>query len=99
MGLFDETVIIFDGACGTNLQGLPLGPSAWGKYEGCNEYLNLSAPEAIEELHSSFLSAGAMVLETNTFGANSVVLAEYGGCTQTSNILASIYCPFPVRRL
>jgi 5-methyltetrahydrofolate--homocysteine methyltransferase len=78
LGLFDETVLIFDGACGTNLQGLSLGPSAWGEYEGCNEYLNLSAPEAIEELHSSFLSAGAMVLETNTFGANSVVLAEYG---------------------
>ncbi|MDH3238559.1 MAG: homocysteine S-methyltransferase family protein, partial [Deltaproteobacteria bacterium] len=78
MGLFDESVLVFDGACGTNLQGLSLSPSAWGKYEGCNEYLNLSAPEAIEELHSSFLSAGAMVLETNTFGANSIVLAEYG---------------------
>lgn len=78
MGLIDESVLLFDGACGTNLQGLSLPPSAWGKYEGCNEYLNLSAPEAIEELHSSFLSAGAMVLETNTFGANSVVLAEYG---------------------
>ena len=78
MGVFDETVLIFDGACGTNLQGLSLGSSAWGKYEGCNEYLNLSVPEAIEELHASFLSAGAMVIETNTFGANSVVLAEYG---------------------
>jgi 5-methyltetrahydrofolate--homocysteine methyltransferase len=78
VGLFDETLLIFDGACGTNLQGLSLPPSAWGKYEGCNEYLNLSAPEAITELHASFLAAGAMVLETNTFGANSVVLAEYG---------------------
>jgi 5-methyltetrahydrofolate--homocysteine methyltransferase len=78
LGLFDESVLVFDGACGTNLQGLSLPPSAWGKYEGCNEYLNLSAPEAIEELHSAFLSAGAMVLETNTFGANAIVLAEYG---------------------
>ena len=78
MGLFEETVLIFDGACGTNLQRLSLPPSAWGKHEGCNEYLNLSAPEAIAELHGSFLAAGAMVLETNTFGANSVVLAEYG---------------------
>jgi len=78
VGLFEETVLIFDGACGTNLQRLSLPPSAWGKHEGCNEYLNLSAPEAIAELHGSFLAAGAMVLETNTFGANSVVLAEYG---------------------
>jgi len=78
LGLFDESVLVFDGACGTNLQGLSLPPSAWGKYEGCNEYLNLSAPEAIEELHSAFLAAGAMVLETNTFGANAIVLAEYG---------------------
>ncbi|NNG47100.1 MAG: 5-methyltetrahydrofolate--homocysteine methyltransferase, partial [Deltaproteobacteria bacterium] len=78
MGLFDETILIFDGASGTNLQNLSLPASAWGKNEGCNEYLNLSAPEAIAELHASFLAAGAMVLETNTFGANSVVLAEYG---------------------
>jgi len=78
VGLFDETVLIFDGACGSNLQNLSLPASAWGKNEGCNEYLNLSAPEAIAELHASFLAAGAMVLETNTFGANSVVLAEYG---------------------
>jgi 5-methyltetrahydrofolate--homocysteine methyltransferase len=78
LAFFDEPVLIFDGACGTNLQRFPLPPSAWGKYEGCNEYLNLSAPEVVLELHGSFLAAGAMVLETNTFGANSVVLAEYG---------------------
>ena len=87
MSLFDEPVLIFDGACGTNLQRLSLPPSAWGGYEGCNEYLNLSAPEAIAELHASFLAAGATVLETNTFGANSVVLAEYGleGRTEAIN--------------
>ncbi|HEU5359876.1 MAG TPA: homocysteine S-methyltransferase family protein, partial [Candidatus Deferrimicrobiaceae bacterium] len=78
MDLFREPVLLFDGACGTNLQRLDLPPSAWEKYEGCNEFLNLSAPEAIGELHASFLTAGAMVLETNTFGANAVVLAEYG---------------------
>ncbi len=78
MGLKDEKILIFDGACGTNIQRLSLPPSAWGPHEGCNEYLNLSAPEAVSGLHASFLSAGAMVLETNTFGANAVVLAEYG---------------------
>ena len=78
MGVLDEKIIIFDGACGTNLQRMRLPASAWGPYEGCNEYLNLSAPEAIEELHGSFLSAGSTVVETNTFGANDIVLAEYG---------------------
>ena len=78
MGLRDETILIFDGACGTNIQRMSLPPSAWGAHEGCNEYLNLSAPDAVSALHASFLSAGATVLETNTFGANAVVLAEYG---------------------
>ena len=78
MGLLDGKILIFDGACGTNLQRMRLPAAAWGRHEGCNEYLNLSAPEAIEELHGSFLDAGAMVLETNTFGANDIVLAEYG---------------------
>ncbi|MGE5700697.1 MAG: methionine synthase [Deltaproteobacteria bacterium] len=78
MGVLDGKIIIFDGACGTNLQRMRLPASAWGPYEGCNEYLNLSAPEAIEELHGAFLSAGSTVVETNTFGANDIVLAEYG---------------------
>ncbi len=78
VGLRDETILIFDGACGTNIQRMNLPPSAWGTHEGCNEYLNLSAPDAVSELHASFLAAGAGVLETNTFGANAVVLAEYG---------------------
>jgi 5-methyltetrahydrofolate--homocysteine methyltransferase len=78
MGLSEENLLVFDGGCGTTIQRLHLPPSAWGRYEGCNEYLNLSAPDAVVEMHRSFLEAGAMVLETNTFGANGVVLAEYG---------------------
>lgn len=74
----DEPLLVFDGACGSNIQQMQLPASAWGAYEGCNEVLNLSAPEAIESLHRSFLDVGAMVLETNTFGASRVVLAEYG---------------------
>jgi 5-methyltetrahydrofolate--homocysteine methyltransferase len=78
VGVLDGKIIVFDGACGTNLQRMHLPASAWGRYEGCNEYLNLSAPDAISELHGAFLAAGSMVLETNTFGAGEVVLAEYG---------------------
>ncbi|APG26398.1 5-methyltetrahydrofolate--homocysteine methyltransferase [Syntrophotalea acetylenivorans] len=78
MSISKEPVLIFDGACGTNIQEMDLPISAWDDYEGCNEYLNLSAPEAVVALHASFLDVGAMVVETNTFGASSVVLAEYG---------------------
>ena len=78
MGVLNGKIIVFDGACGTNLQRMHLPASAWGRYAGCNEYLNLSAPDAISELHGAFLAAGSMVLETNTFGASDIVLAEYG---------------------
>jgi 5-methyltetrahydrofolate--homocysteine methyltransferase len=66
-----------------------LPASAWGQYEGCNEYLNLSAPDAISELHGSFLEAGATVVETNTFGANDIVLAEYGLSARVEEINAA----------
>jgi 5-methyltetrahydrofolate--homocysteine methyltransferase len=52
--------------------------AAWQGCEGCNEILNLHAPEVIIALHRQMLDAGAMVLETNSFGASSVVLGEYG---------------------
>ncbi|HEY5765208.1 MAG TPA: homocysteine S-methyltransferase family protein, partial [Candidatus Deferrimicrobiaceae bacterium] len=86
MAVSDETILLFDGACGTNLQAMNLPESAWGGYEGCNEVLNLLAPEAILSLHESFLAAGATVLETNTFGANAIVLAEYGIAGRTAEI-------------
>lgn len=78
MKLIDEQLIIFDGAVGTNIQALNLPASVWGDREGCTEYLNITAPQVIIDFHSSFIEAGAMVFETNTFGASSVVLAEYG---------------------
>lgn len=74
----DHAILILDGACGTNLQEMAIPPSAWDGKEGCNELLNLTAPETIVALHAGFVDAGAMVLETNTFGASRIVLAEYG---------------------
>lgn len=78
MNITDHDLLIFDGACGTNLQNMEIPDSVWDGNKGCNEYLNLSSPEAIVQLHQSFVDAGAMVLETNTFGASDIVLAEYG---------------------
>ena len=44
--------------------------------EGCNENLVLSSPKVVEKVHNSFLEAGCHVIETNTFGASSIVLDE-----------------------
>ncbi|HMD45610.1 MAG TPA: methionine synthase [Acidimicrobiales bacterium] len=75
-----ERVVIFDGATGTNLQRVDLGPEDFGgpALEGCNEILVATRPDVIEELHRSFLEVGVDVIETDTFGGFSVVLAEYG---------------------
>ena len=75
-----ERVVIFDGATGTNLQLQELGADEFGgaKLEGCNEVLVLNYPRAVERLHRSFLDVGVEVIETDTFGAFSVVLDEYG---------------------
>ncbi|ATS19135.1 methionine synthase [Parathermosynechococcus lividus PCC 6715] len=72
-------VIVFDGAMGTNLQYQNLTAADFGgkEYEGCNEYLVISKPEAVAKVHRDFLAAGADVIETNTFGSSSVVLSEY----------------------
>ncbi|KAB8331913.1 methionine synthase [Scytonema tolypothrichoides VB-61278] len=72
-------VIVFDGAMGTNLQTQNLTAEDFGgpQYEGCNEYLVYTKPEAVAKVHRDFLAAGADVIETDTFGAASIVLAEY----------------------
>ena len=86
MSFVDEKILIFDGACGTNLQEMVIPEAAWQGCAGCNELLNLTAPETIIALHKSFLDAGAMVVETNTFGASSIVLAEYDLAAKTAEI-------------
>ncbi|MCU0541294.1 MAG: methionine synthase [Oscillatoriaceae cyanobacterium Prado104] len=72
-------VIVFDGAMGTNLQVQNLTAEDFGgkEYEGCNEYLVHTKPEAVAKVHRGFLEAGADVIETDTFGGTSIVLAEY----------------------
>lgn len=75
----DRPVLVFDGAMGTNLQVQNLTAEDFGgaEYEGCNEYLVHTKPEAVEKVHRGFLEAGADVIETDTFGGTSIVLAEY----------------------
>jgi len=73
-------VLIYDGATGTNLQRQELTADDFGgaAFEGCNELLVVTKPTAIETVHRSFLDVGCDVIETDSFGSFSVVLAEYG---------------------
>ncbi|RIL07129.1 MAG: methionine synthase, partial [Proteobacteria bacterium] len=73
-----EKVIIADGAMGTRIQGYGLSADDFEGLDGCNEFLCLTRPEIIREIHCSYLEAGADLIETNSFGSSSVVLAEYG---------------------
>ncbi|MCX7756459.1 MAG: homocysteine S-methyltransferase family protein, partial [Anaerolineales bacterium] len=75
-----ERVLIFDGAMGTSLQKQNLTAEHFGgeQYNGCNDYLVISYPQAVENVHRSFLEVGVDVLETDTFRSNRLTLAEYG---------------------
>src|SRR5207245_10441011 len=69
--------VSYEGAMGTNIQFRnPSVDDFWGK-EGCNELLVLSRPDIINDIHASLFTVGCDVVETNTFGATRVVLAEY----------------------
>ncbi len=81
-------LVVFDGAMGTNLQLANLTSEDFGgkHLEGCNEILTITKPDVVYKLHRAFLEAGAEVIETNTFGANAVVLEEYGLAERTSEL-------------
>lgn len=73
-------VLVFDGAMGTNLQRLNLTAADFGgeRTYGCNDYLVLTRPDAVEGIHAAFLDVGCDVIETNTFRSNRITLREYG---------------------
>jgi 5-methyltetrahydrofolate--homocysteine methyltransferase len=75
----DSRILCLDGATGTWMQGRDLGPEDFGgeEFEGCNEALVLQRPDVVLELHRAWLTAGADIVETNTFGGTPLVLAEY----------------------
>ncbi|MBS2026514.1 MAG: methionine synthase [Deltaproteobacteria bacterium] len=76
----ERRVLVLDGAMGTAIQALNLGPDDFGgvDLEGCNENLNTTRPAAIEGIHKRYFEAGADIAETNSFGSTPLVLAEYG---------------------
>jgi 5-methyltetrahydrofolate--homocysteine methyltransferase len=76
----NDHVVIFDGAMGTQIQRYHLTADDFGgeQYNGCNDYLVITRPDVIEEIHAGYLAAGSEVVETDTFRSNPLTLAEYG---------------------
>ena len=73
-----DQVLLCDGGMGSRAQALPLDieKDYWGR-ENCTDVLTLSRPELVRDIHRSFFAAGADMVETNTFGASPVTLAEF----------------------
>lgn len=81
-----QDILVLDGGFGSSIQLMDIPASAWAGFDGCNEWLSVSAGEIVESLHGEFLAAGCNMIETNTFGANEIVLAEYGLSDQVEAI-------------
>ena len=76
----ETRVLCMDGAMGTMLQEARLTAADFGgpALEGCNENLVRTRPDVLLGIHRAYLQAGADIIETDTFGSASIVLAEYG---------------------
>ncbi|BFT71620.1 methionine synthase [Paenibacillus sp. P36] len=74
-----KKIMILDGAMGTMIQQENLTAEDFGgdDLDGCNEILCVTRPDVIRKIHEAYFAAGADMIETNTFGTTSVVLAEY----------------------
>lgn len=96
--LAGKRVIILDGAFGTMLQSLNLTEEDFrglqfashsANLRGCNDVLCLTQPEAVAGIHRQYLEAGADIIETNSFNANSISLADYALSDHAAEINAA----------
>ena len=81
-----EQGLVFDGAMGTSIHALDLPLADYRGLENCSEILVETRPDAIEQIHRSFLDVGCDAVQTDTFGANRVVLAEFGLADRTYDL-------------
>ena len=84
--LLAERVVVLDGAMGTMIQSYQLGEQDYRgsrfadwlcDLKGNNDLLSLTQPDIIREIHSTYLAAGADVIETNTFNSTAIAMADY----------------------
>ena len=85
--LLAQRIVIIDGAMGTMIQRYKLGEADYRgarfqdhpkDLKGNNEMLQLTRPDVLREIHAAYLTAGADIIETNTFGATSIAQEDYG---------------------
>ncbi|MDX8402249.1 MAG: methionine synthase, partial [Mariprofundaceae bacterium] len=85
--LLTERILILDGAMGTMIQRHALTEADYrgerfadwpSELKGNNDLLTLTQPEIIAGIHAAYLEAGADIIETNTFNANAISMADYG---------------------
>lgn len=81
-----ERILILDGAMGTMIQQYNLSEEDFrgerfakvaGQLKGCNDLLCLTRPDVIRDIHRKYLAAGADIIETNTFNATRICMADY----------------------
>src|SRR5207247_11397666 len=98
--LLRERIVIFDGAMGTMVQQHKLDEAAYRgerfkdsrrDLQGLHDLLCLTQPRIIEGIHKQYLEAGADLIETNTFNAQAISLADYGmeGLSYEINVAAA----------
>jgi 5-methyltetrahydrofolate--homocysteine methyltransferase len=84
--ILKERILVLDGAMGTMIQQYNFSEEDFRgerfkdfpvSVKGNNDLLSLTQPEAIKEIHRKYLAAGADIIETNTFSATSVAMADY----------------------
>src|SRR5215510_5985793 len=85
--LLRQRIVIIDGAMGTMIQRYKLDEAAYrgeqfkdwpSDLKGNNDLLSITQPQLIEEIHRQYLEAGADIIETNRFNAQSVSLTDFG---------------------
>ncbi|HEY6393765.1 MAG TPA: homocysteine S-methyltransferase family protein, partial [Candidatus Binataceae bacterium] len=83
-----ERIVVLDGAFGTFILDKHLSAEDYGgaSFDGCNENIVRTQPHLIREMHRAFLEAGADIIETASFQASPIVLAEYGLAAHTREI-------------
>ena len=83
LDLARQRVVVFDGAMGTAIQQRDLSLTDYRDLENCVDIVTLSRPDVVLDIHRSFLAVGCDAVETNTFGANKIVLSEFGVADET----------------
>lgn len=75
----NQRVLLCDGAMGSQIQEIDLSvEDDFHGHENCTDYLSLSRPDVIRDIHRRYFAAGADMVETNSFGASSITLDEFG---------------------